>query len=367
MRLVSFLFLFLHIHLNALELGDLLEETRVKYNLPSVAAAVTKNGEIIDKVVVGFRKVGSPEKVTLEDKYHIGSCTKSMTTTLAGILVDEGKIKWSSSIDDIFLDHVQDIHKSYLKVTLEQLLSMTGGVPNIFEKYPQLWQKIYNNKSFMNPLQQRDFLLREVLKREPAFEAGKDYLYSNSSVSIAGMMLEKVSGETWEQLILSKLAKPLKINSLGFGAPAKDKSKVDQPYGHLLNKQNSTAIFPGHFDDNPAAIAPAGLVHLSIVDFARYTAFYADECKLLLKKDTFEKITAPVKENYALGWVCLETAWGGKVFYHNGSNTMNYAIMFVSPSKKFSLVVTTNSDGPNVAVGLEEIAGKIITKYTVTP
>ncbi|MCM8528068.1 MAG: beta-lactamase family protein [Lentisphaeraceae bacterium] len=231
------------------------------------------------------------------------------------------------------------------------------------KKYPKLWQQIYNNKKTMNPVQQRDFLLKEVLSRKPAFKAGKGYIYSNSSFSIAGMMLEAVSGKTWEELIQAKLAKPLEMDSLGFGAPAKDKTKVDQPYGHMLNGKKNTPILPGFFDDNPAAIAPAGLVHLSITDFAKYTAFYADQGKSLLQDKTFQKITSPVRDNYGLGWVCLQRGWGGKVLHHSGSNTINYTIMWISPSKSFSLVVATNTSGSKVAEALDEIAGNIINKY----
>ncbi|MCM8543169.1 MAG: beta-lactamase family protein [Lentisphaeraceae bacterium] len=361
--LTVLLLLFFTFHIQAEELTDLLNGIKEKYKLPSVAAAVSKDGKIIAKAAIGIRKVGSSETVTIEDKYHIGSCTKSMTATVAAILVEEGKIKWASTLEEIFPDLKEDFHKSYLKVSLEQLLSMTGGVPNIFEKYPKLWQKIYENKKVLNPVQQRNFLLKEVLKREPSFEAGTDYIYSNSSFAIAGIMLEKVSGKTWEELIIQLLAKPLKMKSLGYGAPAKDKSKVDQPYGHIFNGEKNTPIFPGYFDDNPAAIAPAGLVHLSIVDFAKYSAFYADKCKGLLNESSFIKLTKPVKESYALGWAVFQRSWGGTVLHHSGSNTINYAIMWISPSKKFSLVVTTNTAGPKVAEALDKIAGKIINKY----
>lgn len=363
MRLFYCIFLFLVIPLKANDLEPILKKVMKEYHLPSVAAAVTKDGEVIAKAALGVRKAGSAELVTLEDKYHIGSCTKSMTATLAALLVEEGKVQWSSRIIDIFPEFKEGIHKSYHKTTLEQLLSMTGGVPNVFEKYRKLWNTIYANKKTMTPVEQRSFLLKEVLKREASYKPGNSFVYSNSSVTIAGMMLEKVSAKTWEELIQDRLAKPLNIDSLGFGAPAKDKSKIDQPYGHILKGPENIPILPGHFDDNPAAIAPAGLVHLNIVDFAKYTSFYADKCKLLLKESSFQKLTTPVKDNYALGWVTVQRGWGGRVLHHSGSNTINHAIMWISPSKKFSLVVTTNIEGLKVAEALDKVAGKIITTY----
>ena len=70
-------------------------------------------------------------------------------------------------------------------------------------------------------------LLKEVLKLPPAYKPGKGYTYSNSSIAIAGLMLEKVSGHTWEDMLKEKLAKPLGINSIGYGIAIKDNSKID--------------------------------------------------------------------------------------------------------------------------------------------
>ena len=130
-----------------------------------------------------------------------------------------------------------------------------------------------------------------------------------------------------------------------------------------MKGRKNTPVLPGYFDDNPAAIAPAGLVHLNIVDFAKYTAFYADKCKLLLNNGSFQKLTTPLSGEYALGWITLQRSWGGRVLHHSGSNTINYAIMWVSPSKNFSLVVTTNTAGSKVAEALDKIAGEIINQY----
>src|SRR5271163_3105679 len=70
--------------------NQMLESIRKKHNLPALAVVVTKDGNICDRGAVGVRKVGDPALVTTNDLFHIGSCTKSMTATLAGILIDEG-------------------------------------------------------------------------------------------------------------------------------------------------------------------------------------------------------------------------------------------------------------------------------------
>ena len=61
-----------------------LEQLRVQHGLPGMAAAAVRDGEVVISAATGLRKLGSPERVTVADKWHIGSCTKSMTSTLAG-------------------------------------------------------------------------------------------------------------------------------------------------------------------------------------------------------------------------------------------------------------------------------------------
>src|SRR6266481_3501512 len=78
--------------------SQMLENIRVKHKLPALAAAVVVDGKIVVTNAVGFRKNGGTEKVTVDDKFHLGSVTKSMTATVAAILVEQGKISWTTTI-----------------------------------------------------------------------------------------------------------------------------------------------------------------------------------------------------------------------------------------------------------------------------
>ena len=71
-------------------------------DVPSMAVAVVQDGEVIATGASGIRKVGRKTEVTVEDKYHLGSCTKSMTATLGAILIEEGKLKWDTTVADVF-------------------------------------------------------------------------------------------------------------------------------------------------------------------------------------------------------------------------------------------------------------------------
>lgn len=65
-----------------------------RYGLPALAGAVVREGRVIAAGAVGTRRAGAQIPVALTDRFHIGSCTKAMTALLAGILVDQGRLRW---------------------------------------------------------------------------------------------------------------------------------------------------------------------------------------------------------------------------------------------------------------------------------
>jgi CubicO group peptidase (beta-lactamase class C family) len=102
---------------------------RAKYALPALAAAVVKNGEVIARSAVGVRALGTDVAVTDDDRFHLGSDIKAMTATLVGMMVDEGKLRWTSTIGEVLGAKVSGMNPALAAVTLEQLLSHTGGIP----------------------------------------------------------------------------------------------------------------------------------------------------------------------------------------------------------------------------------------------
>ena len=100
-----------------------------QYDLLAIAAAVVKRGVIVSSGAVGTRRSGSTIPVTVNDRFHIGSDTKAMTALLAAIMVEEGKLKWHSTIAEVFPEIADSMDPGVRKVTLEQLLSHTSGMP----------------------------------------------------------------------------------------------------------------------------------------------------------------------------------------------------------------------------------------------
>ena len=318
--------------------GDLsprLEEIRIHQGVPSLAAAAVLKGEIVAAGASGLRKQGADNRVTLDDKYHLGSCTKSMTATLAAILVKEGRIGWLTTVSDVFQD--VEIHPGFRQATLRQLLSNTGGCPK--DVPGALWSRLWENRG--SPTDQRMQLVRGMLPEAPTYPPGGGHEYSNAGFGIAGAMLETVTGRAYEELMREKLFVPLEMSSAGFRAPATP-GTLDQPYGH-----HPQPVDPEPAGDNPRAIAPAGAVHCSILDFARYVRFHlGDGPQGILGPEELRflhTIVSPA-EDYAMGWKVTRREWaGGVALTHAGSNTMFYSVMWIAPARDFAAVALCNT------------------------
>lgn len=344
-------------------MSQMLETIRAKHKFPALAAAVVVDGKIVGTSAVGFRKHGGTEAATANDKFHIGSVTKSMTATLAAMLVEQGKIAWTTTIGESFPELAERLHADYRSATLEQLLAHRGGAPG--SPPTLLWLKAWDASG--SPAEQRLDFVKGILARKPEAKPGTRHIYSNQGYAIAGVMLEKAAGKSWEELLRTMLFEPLGMTSAGFGAPATP-GKVDQPWGHtkgLLRGMDS--VPPGPKADNPPAIGPAGTVHCSLADLAKYAAFHLSGERggsKLLNGESFKKLHTSTGDDYALGWVVLEREWaGGRALMHNGSNTMFYIVVWMAPEKDCAVIVATNVGVDPAAEGCDEAAGNLIRQF----
>ena len=312
-----------------------------RHGVPGMAAALIEGDRVVAAGVAGVRRRGGREKVAPADKFHIGSCTKSMTATLCAVLVEEGKLKWDTTVAAAFPD-ARNLHPAYRKATLEQLLGHRGGAPGDID--PAVWASLWEPKG----VAARRKVLDEVFSRPPQAEPGTRYVYSNFGYALAGHMAEKAAKKPWEELMREKLFVPLGMTSAGFGAPA-DRGGVRQPRGHT---SDGTPVEPAaRGADNPPAIGPGGTVHCSIEDWARFVALHLRGSRgggKMLKVETFKKLHTPAEGNpYALGWLVGRSPLGkGVALNHAGSNTMWYAVAWVLPESDLAVVVACNQGGP---------------------
>jgi len=305
--------------------------------------------------------------VTADDHWHLGSDTKAMTATLAAILVEEGLIRWDSTIGEILPDLVGKIDEAYHVVTLRQLFMHRGGCPNqtvppgtnIFQLHDLPGDTM---------IEQRLRYVELFLAGEPQDTPGRRYIYSNGGYATAGAMLERVTGRVWEELIQERLFTSLGITSAGFGAMGTP-DEIDQPRQHVMRNDVPSPIEPGPWSDNPQVIGPAGTVHMSLMDWAKFVSAHlkgrAGEHDLL-RQETWELLhQRPGEGRYAMGWIVVEREWAeGEALSHAGSNTMNYATVWASVKRQFAILVVTNI-GHDLAPGiLDQVTGALIVKFT---
>mgnify|MGYP003630436310 CR=1 FL=1 len=242
-------------------------------NLPAVAAAVVERGVLTEYGAVGTRKMGADIPVTIHDKFHLGSDGKAMTATIAGMMIEEGKLKWDSTLGDVFPELKKTMAPGVEKVTLEQLLSHTSGMRADDENLMKLLKDSFDVDGDLND--QRYWLLKESVKLPLVAEPSKAWAYNNRGYTIAGAMIERVSGKAWDELIVERIFEPFELTTAGLGTQS-TLGKIDAPLGHVVQKDGKVKSYmAGPNADNSLILGPAGTLHLSILDLATWAGWNA--------------------------------------------------------------------------------------------
>lgn len=346
-----------------------------RYELPALAAAVVKNGKIVAAGAVGTRRAGVNIPVTVNDRFHIGSNTKAMTALLAAMLVEEEKLQWTSTVANIFPELAEKMDPRLRAVTLQQLLSHTGGIPSDNEDVLKVLGESYAQEGNLDEL--RYWLVRTWSKYPLAAEPGAKWAYSNMGYVFAGAIIERKTGRTWDELVIEKVFRPLKMQTAGLG-PQSSIGKIDAPLGHGIVDGKVKAMLAGPSGDNPLIIGPAGIAHMSVLDFARWAGWNAGEGKRgpkLVKAETMKKLHTPVitipiqkkrrpgtppEGRYALGWGEVHPDWAPyPLTMHSGSNRMNLAKIWVDQKRDAAIVLMTNIAGEKADQALDSLVEEL--------
>jgi len=296
---------------------------------PGIIAAIISSDSIIAIASAGERKVGSGIAFTTNDVVHLGSCTKAMTATMIATLVAEGKLSWDTKLIEAIPQLKSKIHTDYNDITLWQLLTHRAGIP----KNPSNLVALRLNEIKKSRLS----LLEDNLISPTSYEIDK-FEYSNFGYIIAACMAEQVTGLSWEVLMKQRLFDPLGMSTAGFGNPNLNKS-TDQPWGH---HKNGKKWRPSE-DYYDKAIGPAGRVHCSITDWAKFLSLQLKGENSILERKYLDRLIEPVGY-YAAGWFVGKHEWiNEKTLVHGGTNGIWYTETIVSPKKDRAFIVATNS------------------------
>ncbi|MFG0256697.1 MAG: serine hydrolase domain-containing protein [Phycisphaerales bacterium JB043] len=329
------------------DLQSLVDEARADIDVPALGAMrVDAEGQMM-AAVSGVRVVGGDDQVTENDLWHIGSITKSFTGTLVARLIERGVVSWDDTVGELLGDHVPEMREEYAQVTFAHLLSHRSGMQaNIpiarfgeFGLHPE------------DIMEERLRWAEMALGQEPAGPMEETFVYSNNGYIVAGAMLEAATGRSWEELMRAEVFVALGLESAGFGGPGED-----QPRGHVAGEDGDTAMAPD--SDNPAALGPAGTIHMTLADMARYLRAHATRDEGFLSGESYERLcAAPFGGQYALGWLVV----GEDARWHNGSNTMWYAeAVFSFEDGSVGAVVMNDGDLQRNPPMSRELLGKVM-------
>jgi len=191
---------------------------------------------------------------------------------------------------------------------------------------------------------------------------GSQYEYSNLGYVLAAAMVEQTIDRAWEDDIGAAIFTPLGMTSAGFGGLGTP-GLIDQPWPH--NAVGTPMPTNGPLVDNPEVMGPAGTVHCTLADWAKFAADQLSGLNgrgALFPPDTYTRLhTAPFAGDYAFGWLVTQRPWaGGTVYTHDGSNTMNFAVIWMAPKRDFAVLVVTNQGGPEAQAGTDAGAAALI-------
>lgn len=352
------------------DVSALVAEVRSEHPVPALGGAIVDLDGLAAVGVAGVRVQGGEEAVTADDLWHLGSCTKAMTATLLAKLHEKERLALDTTLADAFPALGEAMHEDWRDVPLSWLLRNRGGAPASLGA-GGLWSRL--RKLDGPPRDARALLTSEVLATAPASEPGTTYTYSNAGFAITGHAAETREDAAWEDLLRREVFEPLGMEDAGFGPPG-DAKRRDQPFGHRPMGEGALPIPPGPRADNPPAIGPAGTVHATLADWARFVRLHLRGARgeegLLLRPPTFETLHRPPEgQTYAMGWSTGTRAWAsgekgvGRVLTHAGSNTMWFCVVWIAPERGFALLATCNLGGDRAAKACDALVGALLRRH----
>lgn len=324
--------------------------TQLMENQPvmGLSVAVVKDGELVYTEAFGWKEEG---KVPLQttDIFRIASISKSFSATSIMQLVEKKKLSLDDDVSDLIGFKVRNPKFPDTLITLRMLLSHTSSI-NDSEGYFTLdainpaknsnWEKVYN-----------------------AYEPGKGYQYCNLNFNMVGTIIEKFSGDRFDNYVRRNILYPLDL----YGGYNVDELDATQ-FATLYTYSRDSAKFspsPAAYASRKAEIAnyvmgystpifsPTGGMKISAPDLAKYMIMHmnygkAGKVKIISKKSAQEMQTPlSADENYGLAlWKTDKMIPGVELTGHTGSAYGLYSAMFFDPKEKYGFVVITNGCDP---------------------
>jgi len=295
---------------------------------PGAAIIVRKNGQTVIRKGYGLADLELQVPVEPDMVFRLGSITKQFTAVSILILAQEGRL----GLQDEITKFLPDYPTQGRKITIEHLLTHTSGIQS------------YTDMAEWLPLWRKDFSVKELVdlfKDKPMqFEPGESWAYNNSGYVLLGAIIDKVSGESYEQFVDGHIFKPLGMKSSCYGST--ERVIPRRVPGYQMGK--------GGFVNAPylSMTQPyaAGSLLSNVDDLAVWSeAVFSGK---LVKKEWLDKAFTPYKlkngesSGYGFGWFAADFGGHRSIEHGGGINGFtSYEMTF--PEDKIFLAILTNS------------------------
>jgi CubicO group peptidase (beta-lactamase class C family) len=258
---------------------------------------------------------------TPQTRFRLGSITKQFTAMAVLILEEQGKLK----LEDPVSQHLEDTPRAWEAITLQHLLSHTAGLPN-FTSFPEY------SKKWMLPSPPAETIQR-FIDKPLEFAPGEQFRYSNSGYIVLGAIIERASGQNYAEFLRKNIFQPLGMNDTGY-----DTYEEILPHRAAGYQRDGQGMKNAPYLDMTQPHA-AGALYSTVEDLKRWDEALNDG-KLIAEK-SFDKMYAPVKGNYALGWQVTDRGARRQIAHGGGINGFATYLLRV-PEEKLCIVVLSN-------------------------
>lgn len=352
--------------LSPIQIDSLVEETRQVFNIPGIAVAVLKDGQEIVKKGYGIRSIATHEKVDTQTIFGIASNTKAFTSAALAQLIDQGKIDWDTKVEDVLPEF--KLYDPYVtrEFTIRDLLTHRSGL-GLGAGDLMLWPT--SNTTTMQEL------IHNLRYLKPVSSFRTKYDYDNLLYIVAGEVIARVSGKTYEEYLEQNIFKPLKMDRANLNLEVL-KADPNRIYGHTQVGGKLKVLQHNPYSDITKA---AGGIFASIDDMSKWVQArlnmgkYGPELQdSLFSVKQAKEMWAPQTiipsgkdeynthfKAYGLGWRLQDAAGYLQVWHTGGLGGIVSKVMLV-PELNLGIVVLTNQE---VGAAYEAIINSILDAY----
>ncbi len=330
------------------------EEIRKQYKIPELAYAVVSSDSIFEIQALGSQRLNSSFKAKVDDRFRLGSITKTITSYIATTLVKEGKIKWDTKFFDLYPELKAESNPEIYSLTLQDFLTFRAPIPtwSYGSETPQQKEIKGNNQ------EQRYELIAWFFKQKQIIKEKKDWYGSNPSYVAAGLMLEKATGKSYETLV-KDLGKKLHID-FGFGQP--NFTDINQPWGHdeELKSEEPALNYKLNW------LSSAGNVNCSLPDYCKFTQMQLKGLlgkSRLLTAEEFDYMHFGFPE-FSFGWYSEKNEKSGlKYSFHYGNPGTFLTKVYICKDINKAFILFANVQSEEADKGLMLLLAELQHQY----